>query len=292
MYIGISGRDGGVFETLDQGATWRALNRGSLALFLPEPSPEYGQDPHCVRLHPLAPDVLYQQSHCGIYRIERPAALWERIGENMPKEVGDIGFPIVLHPRDPRTVWVFPMDGTDVWPRTSPDGKPAVYVTRDAGRSWQRQDRGLPASQAWFTVRRQAMTADAHDPVGVYFGTTGGEVWGEHGRGRAVARARAPPAADPRRRGRGAGVVKVWIPTPLLSYTGQRKQVEAEGATLAELFVDLDRRFPGIRFRVIDEQDGLRPHMRLFVNREDVRRLDVPLGAADEVHIFQALSGG
>ncbi len=178
MYVGISGRDGGVFETLDQGATWQALNRGSLALFLPEPSPEYGQDPHCVRLHPLAPDVLYQQSHCGIYRIQRPASLWERIGENMPKEVGDIGFPIVLHPRDPRTVWVFPMDATDVWPRTSPDGKPAVYVTRDAGQSWQRQDRGLPASQAWFTVRRQAMTADAQDPVGVYFGTTNGEVWG------------------------------------------------------------------------------------------------------------------
>jgi molybdopterin converting factor small subunit len=86
--------------------------------------------------------------------------------------------------------------------------------------------------------------------------------------------------------------VKVWIPTPLLSYTGQRKQVEAEGATLAELMLDLDRRFPGIRFRVIDEQDGLRPHMRLFVNRADVRRLDVALGAGDEVHIFQALSGG
>ena len=86
--------------------------------------------------------------------------------------------------------------------------------------------------------------------------------------------------------------MKVWIPTPLLSYTGQRKQVEAEGATLADLFVGLDRRFPGIRFRVIDEQDGLRPHIRLFVNRADVRRLDVALDAADEVHIFQALSGG
>ena len=86
--------------------------------------------------------------------------------------------------------------------------------------------------------------------------------------------------------------MKVWIPTPLLSYTGQRKQVEADGATLAELLVDLDRRFPGIRFRVIDEQDDLRPHIRLFVNRADVRRLDVALNAADEVHIFQALSGG
>jgi len=86
--------------------------------------------------------------------------------------------------------------------------------------------------------------------------------------------------------------VRVWIPQALLSYTGQRRQVEADGATLAELLMDLDRRHPGIRFRMIDEQDGLRPHVRLFVNHEDVRRLDVPLGAGDEVHIFQALSGG
>jgi hypothetical protein len=145
--------------------------------FAPDPYPEYGQDPHCVRLHPLAPDVLYQQNHCGIYRLERPDERWERIGDNMPKEIGDIGFPIVLHPRDPRTAWVFPMDGTEVWPRTCPGGKPAVYATRDAGKSWQRLDRGLPREQAWLTVRRQAMTADAHEPVGIYFGTTSGEVW-------------------------------------------------------------------------------------------------------------------
>jgi hypothetical protein len=128
-------------------------------------------------MHPLAPDVLWMQSHCGIYRLVRPAERWERVGENMPKEVGDIGFPIVPHPRDPDTAWVFPMDGTEVWPRTSPGGRPAVYGTRDAGKSWQRFDAGLPAEQAWLTVRRQAMTADRHDPVGLYFGTTQGEVW-------------------------------------------------------------------------------------------------------------------
>ncbi len=177
LYIAMSGTGGGVFESVDGGAGWRPLNAGCRADFLPDPYPEYGQDPHCVRLHPLAPDVLYQQNHCGIYRLERPDERWVRIGENMPKQVGDIGFPVVLHPRDPRTVWVFPMDGTQVWPRTSPEGRPAAYVTRDAGKTWQRLDRGLPPSQAWFTVRRQAMTADAHDPVGIYFGTTSGEVW-------------------------------------------------------------------------------------------------------------------
>jgi hypothetical protein len=175
LYIGMSG--GGVFESRDGGADWRPLNRGLVADFLPDPNPEFGQDPHCVRLHPAAPDVLYQQNHCGIYRLERPSERWERIGDNMPRDVGDIGFGIALHPRDPATAWVFPMDGTAVWPRTSPDGRPAVYVTRDSGRSWQRQDRGLPREQAWLTVYRQALSADAHDPVGVYFGTTGGEVW-------------------------------------------------------------------------------------------------------------------
>ena len=94
----------------------------------------------------------------------------------MPRDVGDIGFPVELHPRDPDTIWVFPMDGTDVWPRTSPDGRPAVYRSTDAGTSWERQDRGLP-ERGWLTVKRQAMAVDDTESVGVHFGTTGGEVW-------------------------------------------------------------------------------------------------------------------
>lgn len=175
LYIGMSG--GGVFESRDTGASWTPLNAGCRADFFPDPYPEFGQDPHCMRQHPLAPDVLYQQNHCGIYRLERPSDRWERIGEKMPKSVGDIGFPMVLHPRDPKTVWVFPMDGSSVWPRVSVEGKPAAYVTRNAGKTWKRLDDGLPRDQAWFTVFRQAMTADARDPVGLYFGTTTGSIW-------------------------------------------------------------------------------------------------------------------
>ncbi|MFN0110458.1 MAG: WD40/YVTN/BNR-like repeat-containing protein [Blastocatellia bacterium] len=178
LYVGMS--SGGVFESNDKGADWKPLNAGSLSPISPDPSLEFGQDPHCVRLHPAAPDILYQQNHCGIYRIDRSAAdgnRWVRIGAKMPKSVGDIGFPMVLHPRDPNTCWVFPMDGTQVWPRTSPGGKPAAYVTRNSGKSWQRLDNGLPKEQAWFTVFRQAMTADQQASVGVYFGTTCGEIW-------------------------------------------------------------------------------------------------------------------
>jgi photosystem II stability/assembly factor-like uncharacterized protein len=182
VYLGMSG--GGIFESTDEGSSWHPLNRGVAADFLPEPDPEYGHDPHCVILHPAMPDRMYHQNHCGIYRLDRPGTVWERIGNNMPKEVGDIGFPIVAHPRDPDTVWVFPMDGTEVWPRTSPGGKPAVFRSKDGGRSWKRQDSGLPKDQGWFTVKRQAFAADAADPVGLYFGTTGGMVWASDNEGK------------------------------------------------------------------------------------------------------------
>ena len=179
LYVASSANAGGVFESEDGGDSWAPLNLGCDANFAPDPeSMEVGFDPHCLQLHPLDPDQLWQQNHCGIYRLVRPARRWERVGNNMPAEVGDIGFPIALHPRDLDTAWVFPMDGTDVWPRISPGGRPAVYQTRDSGRSWSRLDRGLPDSQAWFTVLRQSMALDDRDPLGVYFGATCGEVWG------------------------------------------------------------------------------------------------------------------
>jgi hypothetical protein len=180
IYIGMS--SGGVFESIDGGKDWKPLNKGCAADFIPIKDPEFGHDPHCVYLHPLMPDRLYQQNHCGIYRMERAEGSWIRIGNNMPKEVGDIGFPIVLHPRDPDMVWVLPMDGSGVWPRTSPKGKPCAYVTRNAGKTWKRLDKGLP-KPAWLTVKRQSMAADHHNPVGLYFGTTSGELWASRNEG-------------------------------------------------------------------------------------------------------------
>ncbi|HET9337905.1 MAG TPA: glycosyl hydrolase [Casimicrobiaceae bacterium] len=182
LYIAMS--SGGVFESVDAGADWKPLNRGVRADFLPQPTPEFGHDPHCVRFAGGNPDRLYQQNHCGLYRLDRPSTDWTDLGAGMPKSIGAIGFPMVTHPRDADTAWIFPMDGTDVWPRTSPGGRPAVYRTLDAGRTWRRQDRGLPAKQAWWTVKRQAMSADARDPVGLYFGTSQGEVWGSRDEGR------------------------------------------------------------------------------------------------------------
>jgi hypothetical protein len=91
LYLSMSG--GGTFESTDRGADWHPLNRGCDAVFLPEPDAEFGHDPHCARIAPSNPDRLYQQNHCGIYRIDRPGNRWQRVGENMPKEVGDVPIP-------------------------------------------------------------------------------------------------------------------------------------------------------------------------------------------------------
>ncbi len=175
LYFGMSG--GGVHESVNGGRTWTPILKGLEVVEGFDASTPSFHDPHCIRMCPSNPDRLYQQNHCGIYRLDRPADTWLRIGKSMPKRVGDIGFPMVLHPSDADTAWVFPMDGSTVWPRVSVEGVPCAYVTRNGGKSWQRLDSGLPRSQAWWTVKRQAMTADAHDPVGLYFGTTSGELW-------------------------------------------------------------------------------------------------------------------
>ncbi|MCU0769653.1 MAG: glycosyl hydrolase [Burkholderiaceae bacterium] len=181
LLFGMSG--GGVHESRDGGQTFSLLIDGLDVVEGFDRSTPTFHDPHCIRLCPSNPDRLYQQNHCGIYRLDRPARTWSRIGRAMPKTVGDVGFTMTVHPRDDATCWVLPMDGQTVWPRTSIQGKPAVYVTRNGGRSWQRQDRGLPAQQAWWTVKRQAMCADARDPVGLYFGTTSGEIWASRDEG-------------------------------------------------------------------------------------------------------------
>ncbi len=175
LYFAMSG--GGVHESRDGGRSFSPLVKGIEVVEGFDAVDLTFHDPHCVRLCPSNPDRLYQQNHCGIYRLDRPGDEWVRIGATMPHEVGDIGFPLAVHPRDADTAWVFPMDASTVWPRTSPGGMPAVYGTRDGGTSWQRLDAGLPREQAWWTVKRQAMTADARDPVGLYFGTTSGELW-------------------------------------------------------------------------------------------------------------------
>jgi photosystem II stability/assembly factor-like uncharacterized protein len=181
LYFAMSG--GGVHESVDGGRSWTTLIKGLEVVEGFDAAVVTFHDPHCVRICPSNPDRLWQQNHCGIYRLDRPSTEWVRVGRSMPKRVGDIGFPMVVHPRDDDTAWVFPMDGGSVWPRVSPDGVPSAYVTRNGGKTWKRLDAGMPERQAWWTVKRQAMTGDSLDPVGLYFGTTSGELWASRDEG-------------------------------------------------------------------------------------------------------------
>jgi photosystem II stability/assembly factor-like uncharacterized protein len=182
LYFAMS--SGGVHETTDGGRSFTTIIKGMAVFGDMDASNVAFHDPHCVRMAPSNPDRLYQQNHCGIYRLDRPSKEWLRIGNAMPTQVGDIGFPIVIHPRDADTAWVFPMDGQMVWPRTAIAGKPAAFITRNGGKSWQRQDKGMPKSQAWWTVKRQAMCNDNLDSVGLYVGTSSGEVWASRNEGK------------------------------------------------------------------------------------------------------------
>ncbi|HET7084623.1 MAG TPA: hypothetical protein VFI23_07630 [Rhizomicrobium sp.] len=182
LYFAMSG--GGVHETTDGGKNWKPLIEGMEVVGGFDPKTVTFHDPHCVRLCPSNPDRLYQQNHCGIYRLDRPAKVWQRIGKAMPAKIGDVGFPMVVHPRDDKSAWVLPMDGQTVWPRTAINGQPAIYGTVTAGKSWKRLDAGLPKGQAWWTVKRQAFAADRGTPVGLYFGTTSGELWASRNEGK------------------------------------------------------------------------------------------------------------
>jgi photosystem II stability/assembly factor-like uncharacterized protein len=177
MWVGISAV--GTFETTDGGQTWQTRNRGVRAGFLPDPAPEFGQCVHKLRLHPDRPNVLFQQNHSGVYRSDDAGANWTEITAGLPSE---FGFPMVIHPHDPKTVYVIPLNGDDKG-RTMPDGHAAVWRSRDEGREWQRLDRGLPTKNAYLGVLREAMAVDHLDPIGVYFGTSTGQLFGSSDEG-------------------------------------------------------------------------------------------------------------
>jgi photosystem II stability/assembly factor-like uncharacterized protein len=171
VMVGIS--TGGVYRTADGGATWAPSNSGIEARFYPDIHPEYGQCVHRIAHHPDRPDQLFLQNHGGVYRSDDGGTTWIDIAAGLP---GDFGFPVVVHPHRPGTVYLFPQVADAN--RVPPEGRPAVYRSTDAGDTWERLDGGLPSAGAWgLTVLRGAMGTDAGDPAGVYFGTRTGEVY-------------------------------------------------------------------------------------------------------------------
>ena len=167
VYVGISAA--GVFRTDDGGTTWTPANKGTAALFLPDPYPEVGQCVHKLLVHPARPERLWQQNHCGVYRSDDRGEIWERVdGNGLPS---GFGFPIALDPSDPDVAYVIPEDGAEN--RVTAGGRLGVYRTTDGGASWELYADGLP-ERAWVAVLREAMS---FDEAGVYFGTQSGSVF-------------------------------------------------------------------------------------------------------------------
>jgi hypothetical protein len=162
---------GGVYRTVDRGASWAPVNRGIKAYFLPDPWPEFGQCVHKVSGHPERPERLFAQNHHGVYRSDDAGDNWVSIADGLPS---DFGFPIVVHPHDPSTVFVFPLVADAQ--RIPPGGHARVWRSTDAGATWTPSHNGLP-DRFYAAVMRDAMSSDQADPMGLYFGARDGTVY-------------------------------------------------------------------------------------------------------------------
>jgi photosystem II stability/assembly factor-like uncharacterized protein len=162
----------GVFRSEDHGATWSPANKGLVSAQIPDPTAEVGHCVHRIVSHPSKPDTLYMQKHWDVMKSDDAGASWYEISGDLPT---DFGFPIAVHAHDPDTVYVVPIKSDEH--HFPPDGKLRVYRSKKGGNKWKELKKGLPKRDCYVNVLRDAMSVDKIDPCGIYFGTTGGQVW-------------------------------------------------------------------------------------------------------------------
>jgi hypothetical protein len=172
MYVAISAA--GAFRTDDGGRTWRPVTKGLHSPYeLPDPDAEVGHCVHSIAMHRARPDVLFMQKHWDVMRSDNAGEQWHEISGNLPT---DFGFPIAVHAHEPDTVYVVPIKSdSEHYP---PEGKLRVYRSRTGGDEWEALTKGLPQKDCYVNVLRSALAVDSLEPGGVYFGTTGGQVYG------------------------------------------------------------------------------------------------------------------
>jgi photosystem II stability/assembly factor-like uncharacterized protein len=171
IYIAISAA--GAFRTDDGGTTWRPINRGLKSEGIPDPNAEVGHCVHRIAMHPSRPGVLFMQKHWDVMRSDNSGDSWQEVSGNLPT---DLGFPIEVHAHVPETINVVPIKSdSEHYP---PDGKLRVYRSRTGGNEWEPLTNGLPQRDCYVNVLRDAMAVDSLDSCGIYFGTTGGQVYG------------------------------------------------------------------------------------------------------------------
>ena len=170
IYIAIS--SAGAFRTDDGGTTWKPINRGLKSKYLPDPNAEIGYCVHNLALHPSRPDVVFMQLHWNVMRTDNAGDLWTNISGNLPT---DFGFPIEVHAHEPETIYVVPIKSDSE--HFVHDGKLRVYRSRTGGTDWEPLTYGLPQKDCYVNVLRDAMATDSLDKCGIYFGTTGVQVY-------------------------------------------------------------------------------------------------------------------
>ncbi len=170
MFIAISAA--GTFRTEDGGETWKPINKGLHSEFMPSPEAEVGHCVHRIAFHPSNPDRLFMQKHWDIMRTENAGDSWSEVSGNLPS---DFGFPIDVHAHEPETIYVVPIKSDSE--HYVPDGKLRVYRSRTGGNEWEALTKGLPQKDCYVNVLREAMCVDQMEPCGIYFGTTGGQVY-------------------------------------------------------------------------------------------------------------------
>ena len=170
IFIAISAA--GVFRSEDAGTTWQPVNRGLRSEGIPDPNAEVGHCVHRIAMHPSRPDVLFMQKHWDVMRSDDRGDSWHEVSGNLPT---DFGFPIDVHAHEPETVYVVPI--TSDSEHFPPDGRLRVYRSRTGGNEWEGLTAGLPQKDCYVNVLRDAMAVDSLDSCGVYFGTTGGQVY-------------------------------------------------------------------------------------------------------------------
>jgi photosystem II stability/assembly factor-like uncharacterized protein len=170
MYTAISAA--GSFRTDDAGKTWKPINRGLHSLYIPDPNAEVGHCVHRIAMHPSRPNVLFMQKHWDVMRSDDAGDSWHEVSGDLPS---DFGFPIDVHAHEPDTIYVVPIKSdSEHYP---PEGKLRVYRSKTGGNEWEALTKGLPQQDCYVNILRDAMAVDALDPCGVYFGTTGGQVY-------------------------------------------------------------------------------------------------------------------
>src|SRR5467141_3706604 len=163
----------GAFRTDDGGKTWKPINRGLHSQYIPDPNAEVGHCVHRIAMHPSRPDTLFMQKHWDVMRSDDAGESWREVSDNLPS---DFGFPIDVHPHEPETIYVVPIKSDSE--HVPPDGKLRVYRSRTGGNDWEALTNGLPQSNCFVNVLRDAMAIDTLESPGIYFGTTGGQVYG------------------------------------------------------------------------------------------------------------------